>query len=180
MVSSRLLSKVAGGAEGTSTNRHHLAAFDTQVHALVAYFDCTFSACHKPVVLSTSPRAPYTHWKQTVFYFDEVLARAGKVGRPRPYPTCAERRSLVHAEGHPSTARLLVSARRSALRGWAYVRSRAAMPAQVLVLNAGETIEGEISVRRNDKNHRDVDIHVRAKVDGEHGAHDLAHDYRLR
>ena len=43
------------------------------VHALVAYFDCTFSACHTPVELSTSPNAPQTHWKQTVFYLDEML-----------------------------------------------------------------------------------------------------------
>ena len=97
------------------------AARNDFVHALVAYFDCTFSACHKPLILSTSPRAPYTHWKQTVFYFDEVV-----------------------------------------------------------VLNAGERIEGEIRVRRNEKNHRDVDVAIHVTVDGEHGAYDLRHDYRLR
>ncbi|KAK1443955.1 protein arginine N-methyltransferase [Babesia gibsoni] len=43
------------------------------VHALVFWFDVTFSACHKPLVLSTSPRDKYTHWKQTVFYLPDDL-----------------------------------------------------------------------------------------------------------
>lgn len=42
-------------------------------HALVAYFDCAFTACHKQISFSTGPRAPYTHWKQTVFYLKEAL-----------------------------------------------------------------------------------------------------------
>jgi len=43
------------------------------IHAFVAFFDITFGACHKPVYFSTSPQAQYTHWKQTVFYLNEVL-----------------------------------------------------------------------------------------------------------
>ncbi|RDA89545.1 hypothetical protein CP533_3755 [Ophiocordyceps camponoti-saundersi (nom. inval.)] len=43
------------------------------VHALVAWFDIEFSACHKPIRFSTGPHAKYTHWKQTVFYFKDVL-----------------------------------------------------------------------------------------------------------
>ena len=97
------------------------AARNDYVHALVAYFDCTFSACHKPVMLSTSPRAPYTHWKQTVLYLDEVL-----------------------------------------------------------VVNAAESLEGEIRVRRNEKNPRDVDIHLQLALDGEHGSYEVTQDYRLR
>jgi protein arginine N-methyltransferase 1 len=97
------------------------AARNDYVHALVAYFDCTFSACHKPVMLSTSPRAPYTHWKQTVLYLDEVL-----------------------------------------------------------VVNAGESLEGEIRVRRNEKNPRDVDIHLQLALDGEHGSYEVTQEYRLR
>jgi len=42
-------------------------------HALVAYFDIEFSKCHRPVVFSTGPRARYTHWKQTVFYLQDVF-----------------------------------------------------------------------------------------------------------
>lgn len=43
------------------------------VHALIAWFDIEFSACHKPVRFSTGPHAKYTHWKQTVFYLKDVL-----------------------------------------------------------------------------------------------------------
>lgn len=43
------------------------------VQALVTYFNVDFSKCHKRIGFSTSPEAQYTHWKQTVFYFDEYL-----------------------------------------------------------------------------------------------------------
>jgi len=43
------------------------------VHALIAWFDIEFSACHKPVKFSTGPHTKYTHWKQTVFYLDDNL-----------------------------------------------------------------------------------------------------------
>ncbi|KAI2640561.1 protein arginine N-methyltransferase 1 [Hypomontagnella submonticulosa] len=43
------------------------------VHALVAWFDIDFTACHKPIRFSTGPHTKYTHWKQTVFYLDQVL-----------------------------------------------------------------------------------------------------------
>ncbi|KAH8197930.1 hypothetical protein TruAng_007880 [Truncatella angustata] len=43
------------------------------VHALVAWFDIDFTACHKPVRFSTGPHTKYTHWKQTVFYLKDVL-----------------------------------------------------------------------------------------------------------
>merc|ERR1740139_1895433 len=89
--------------------------------ATVSLEDLAFSACHKPVMLSTSPRAPYTHWKQTVLYLDEVL-----------------------------------------------------------VVNAGESLEGEIRVCRNEKNPRDVDIHLQLALDGEHGSYEVTQDYRLR
>eukprot|EP00928_Gymnodinium_smaydae_P071637 TRINITY_DN55176_c0_g1_i1.p1 TRINITY_DN55176_c0_g1~~TRINITY_DN55176_c0_g1_i1.p1 ORF type:complete len:388 (+),score=61.50 TRINITY_DN55176_c0_g1_i1:111-1274(+) len=52
------------------------------LHAMVVWFDVTFggSPAHRaahgamPVVLSTAPHKPGTHWKQTVFYLNEVLA----------------------------------------------------------------------------------------------------------
>ncbi|KAI8924255.1 S-adenosyl-L-methionine-dependent methyltransferase [Entophlyctis helioformis] len=44
------------------------------VHALVCYFDIDFTACHKKISFSTGPHAPYTHWKQTVFYLHDQLA----------------------------------------------------------------------------------------------------------
>jgi len=40
------------------------------IHALVAYFSVEFSKCHKYCGFSTGPDAQYTHWKQTLFYFD--------------------------------------------------------------------------------------------------------------
>ena len=43
------------------------------VHALIAWFDIEFTACHKPIRFSTGPHTKYTHWKQTVFYLREVL-----------------------------------------------------------------------------------------------------------
>jgi len=46
---------------------------DDYVHAFVAYFAVDFSKCHKRTSISTAPEAPYTHWKQTVFYLDEEL-----------------------------------------------------------------------------------------------------------
>jgi protein arginine N-methyltransferase 1 len=42
-------------------------------HAFVAFFECAFTQIHKPIVFSTSPHAPYTHWKQTVFYLEEPI-----------------------------------------------------------------------------------------------------------
>jgi len=43
-------------------------------HALVAYFDIDFSLGHKTISFSTGPQSEHTHWKQTVFYFEEDLA----------------------------------------------------------------------------------------------------------
>ncbi|XP_045626045.1 protein arginine N-methyltransferase 1 isoform X3 [Procambarus clarkii] len=43
------------------------------VHALITYFNIEFSKCHKRTGFSTAPEARYTHWKQTVFYFDDYL-----------------------------------------------------------------------------------------------------------
>lgn len=50
------------------------------VHALIAWFDIEFAACHKPIRFSTGPHTKYTHWKQTVFYLQDVLTvEAGEV-----------------------------------------------------------------------------------------------------
>jgi len=43
------------------------------VQALVTFFNIEFSKCHKRVGFSTAPEAPYTHWKQTVFYLEECI-----------------------------------------------------------------------------------------------------------
>ncbi|XP_071453939.1 protein arginine N-methyltransferase 1-B isoform X1 [Hetaerina americana] len=43
------------------------------IQALVTFFNMEFTKCHKRIGFSTAPEAPYTHWKQTVFYFDDYL-----------------------------------------------------------------------------------------------------------
>jgi predicted RNA methylase len=49
-------------------------------HALITYFDIEFTHCHKPIGFTTGPHGRYTHWKQTVFYLEEVLCvRTGDV-----------------------------------------------------------------------------------------------------
>ncbi|XP_072996482.1 probable protein arginine N-methyltransferase 1 isoform X1 [Typha latifolia] len=44
------------------------------IHAFVAYFDVSFTRCHKLMGFSTGPRSKTTHWKQTVLYLEEVLS----------------------------------------------------------------------------------------------------------
>lgn len=43
------------------------------VQALVTFFTVEFTKCHKRIGFTTAPDAPYTHWKQTVFYFEEYM-----------------------------------------------------------------------------------------------------------
>jgi len=43
------------------------------VQALVTFFNIEFTKCHKRTGFSTAPESRYTHWKQTVFYFDDSL-----------------------------------------------------------------------------------------------------------
>lgn len=67
------------------------------IHALIAWFDIEFSACHKPVRFSTGPHTKYTHWKQTVFYLSDVLTvEAGEkvTGQLACKPSEGNRRDL--------------------------------------------------------------------------------------
>jgi len=43
------------------------------VHAFVTHWSCDFSHCHTQTGFSTAPSAPYTHWKQVVFYLEKDL-----------------------------------------------------------------------------------------------------------
>ncbi|KAL7274510.1 Nuclear SAM-dependent mono-and asymmetric methyltransferase [Rhizina undulata] len=66
-------------------------------HALISWFDIEFTACHKPIKFSTGPHAKYTHWKQTVFYLQDVLtvAQGEKItGQISSKPTERNRRDL--------------------------------------------------------------------------------------
>lgn len=48
--------------------------YNDNVHALVSWFDTSFSDVENPVVLTTSPMKKYTHWKQSVFYLEKPLS----------------------------------------------------------------------------------------------------------
>lgn len=59
--------------ELTFNSKFSLKALDNELcHAYVVWFDCDFPGDEK-VTLPTGPMAHYTHWKQTVFYMDQVL-----------------------------------------------------------------------------------------------------------
>ena len=70
---------------------------DDYIHALMAWFDIEFNACHKPVKFSTGPHARYTHWKQTVFYLGEAMTvKEGEIvsGRLECAPNARNPRDL--------------------------------------------------------------------------------------
>lgn len=53
---------------------------DDYIHAFVAHFDCQFGSSHTPVDFSTGALSEYTHWKQTVFYLQDVITiKTGEV-----------------------------------------------------------------------------------------------------
>lgn len=54
------------------------------VNAFCVYFTVTFPCPDKPLVLSTSPFKPETHWKQAALYLD------GPVGVEQDTPVCGE------------------------------------------------------------------------------------------
>lgn len=47
---------------------------ETEVHGIVGWFDCHFDSMNKPFTLSTSPTSESTHWKQTIFPFDQAIS----------------------------------------------------------------------------------------------------------
>ncbi|XP_059432182.1 probable protein arginine N-methyltransferase 1 isoform X2 [Corylus avellana] len=67
------ISKMAPGDASFTAPFKLVAERDDYIHALVAYFDVTFSKCHKLTGFSTGPRSKATHWKQTVLYLEDVL-----------------------------------------------------------------------------------------------------------
>lgn len=67
------ISKMASGDASFSAPFKLVAERDDYIHALVAYFDVSFTKCHKLTGFSTGPRSRSTHWKQTVLYLEDVL-----------------------------------------------------------------------------------------------------------
>ena len=51
---------------------------------------------------------------------------------------------------------------------------------QELVVCAGETLSGTLSMKPNLTNHRDVDIAITLEFDGQHGECSAEQQYRLR
>ena len=47
--------------------------YTDKIHAVVVWFDTTFSNLENPVVLTTSPMKKSTHWKQTVLYLERPI-----------------------------------------------------------------------------------------------------------
>ncbi|XP_031575402.1 protein arginine N-methyltransferase 1-like [Actinia tenebrosa] len=75
----------------------------------------------KEEIWKKAPDARYTHWKQTVFYFDDYLT-----------------------------------------------------------VKPGEEITGELQMKPNEKNNRDLDFKIHLKFDGELGQYDKTQTYKMR
>ncbi|KAK2993420.1 hypothetical protein RJ640_021639, partial [Escallonia rubra] len=67
------ISKMTAGDASFTAPFKLVAERDDYIHALVAYFDVSFTNCHKLTGFSTGPKSRATHWKQTVLYLEEVL-----------------------------------------------------------------------------------------------------------
>lgn len=67
------ISKMTPGDASFTAPFKLVAERDDYIHALVAYFDVSFTRCHKLMGFSTGPRSRATHWKQTVLYLEDVL-----------------------------------------------------------------------------------------------------------
>uniref|UniRef100_A0A6N2N781 Methyltransferase domain-containing protein n=1 Tax=Salix viminalis TaxID=40686 RepID=A0A6N2N781_SALVM len=67
------ISKMVSGDTTFTAPFKLVAERDDYIHALVAYFDVSFTKCHKLMGFSTGPRSRATHWKQTVLYLEDVL-----------------------------------------------------------------------------------------------------------
>nr|CAD1829848.1 unnamed protein product [Ananas comosus var. bracteatus] len=67
------ISRMAPGDASFTAPFKLVAEQNDYIHALVAYFDVSFTKCHKLMGFSTGPRSKTTHWKQTVLYLEDVL-----------------------------------------------------------------------------------------------------------
>ncbi|TYH52635.1 hypothetical protein ES332_D09G042200v1 [Gossypium tomentosum] len=67
------ISKMVPGDASFTAPFKLIAERDDYIHAFVAYFDVSFTKCHKLMGFSTGPRSRPTHWKQTVLYLEDVL-----------------------------------------------------------------------------------------------------------
>ncbi|KAF3486769.1 hypothetical protein F2Q69_00057645 [Brassica cretica] len=63
------ISKMSSGDASFTAPFKIVAQRNDYIHALVAYFDVSFTMCHKLL----GPKSRATHWKQTVMYLEDVL-----------------------------------------------------------------------------------------------------------
>jgi len=71
---SRASSKEYNNVNSFQSNFQLVTTRDDFLHGLISYFECEFTQVHAQTLrLSTSPFCHYTHWKQTVFYLQDVL-----------------------------------------------------------------------------------------------------------
>jgi len=66
--------KVTSGVSKFTSPFKITATRTDSIHAFVCYFDIHFTLGDHVVSFSTGPHAPYTHWKQTVFYTGDALS----------------------------------------------------------------------------------------------------------
>ncbi|KAG5547267.1 hypothetical protein RHGRI_013068 [Rhododendron griersonianum] len=91
------ISKMAPGDASFTAPFKLVAERDDYIHALVAYFDVTFTKCHKLTGFSTGPKSRATHWKQTVLYLEDVLTICegeALVGSMTMWPAVSEAKPL--------------------------------------------------------------------------------------
>ncbi|KAG6555892.1 hypothetical protein Mapa_002534 [Marchantia paleacea] len=67
------ISKMSSGDASFSAPFKLVATRNDFIHAFVAYFDVSFSKCHKATGFSTGPKSRPTHWKQTVMYLEDTI-----------------------------------------------------------------------------------------------------------
>ncbi|VVB11134.1 unnamed protein product [Arabis nemorensis] len=67
------ITKMSSGDASFTAPFKLVAQRNDYIHALVAYFDVSFTMCHKLLGFSTGPKSRATHWKQTVLYLEDVL-----------------------------------------------------------------------------------------------------------
>ncbi|KAJ4749176.1 Protein arginine N-methyltransferase 1.1 [Rhynchospora pubera] len=68
------ISKMSPGDASFTASFKLIAERTDYIHALVAYFDVSFTKCHKLMGFSTGPKSKSTHWKQTVLYLEDVIS----------------------------------------------------------------------------------------------------------
>uniref|UniRef100_A0ACD5XKN7 Uncharacterized protein n=1 Tax=Avena sativa TaxID=4498 RepID=A0ACD5XKN7_AVESA len=67
------ISKMTSGDASFTVPFKLVAERNDFIHALVAFFNVSFTKCHKLMGFSTGPRSKSTHWKQTVLYLEDVV-----------------------------------------------------------------------------------------------------------